>query len=386
MSNAVLDKYREERDQARAAALAIAEGDDFNPDDQTFVDLQTRAEALDARAGALATLMEKQAAADAFDGRVSKTTRQQQTPDALAGPGELFTRSDAYTGYAFRGTSGRFYVDADAINTRALPTGIVDLIAAGWKGTPTRVDTSPPVAPTPLLDSMSTVNVSGNAIEFVAWTKVAGGAAKVAEKAAKPSIEFGPTVTSTTLDTIAAYTQLTRQLIEDEPAARSAIDNLMRQDVVRAEEAEAAAVLAAAAATIPDANSADSLTAAIRVAMATVQAAGFNPTAVLLNPADWAAMDVAVMGSTLGGPTVRQNYWGLTLIPSTAQAAGTAVVGDFRAALTHYIRSQVALYITDSHADTFLSNVFTLLAERRAKTVLVRPQALCEATGPVAGP
>ena len=32
-----------------------------------------------------------------------------------------------------------------------------------------------------------------------------------------------------------------------------------------------------------------------------------------------------------------------------------------------------------SHADTFLSNVFTLLAERRGKTAVVRPQALVEA-------
>jgi HK97 family phage major capsid protein len=386
MGNAVLDKLREERDQARSAALAMAEAEDFNPDDATFVDLQTRAEHLDKRASTLNGILEQQAKNEAMDGRMARTADRQATPAALASPGDLFTRSEAYSGYAFRGTSGRFYVDADAIHARALPTGVADLIAAGYKGTPTRVDTTPPVAPTPLLDSVSTVNVSGNAIEFVAWGKVTGGAAKVVEKAAKPPAEFAPTVTSATLDTIAVYTQLTRQLIEDEPAARSAIDNLMTQDVVRAEEAEAAAVLAAATGVIPDAASPDSLIAGIRMGVGVVQAAGFNPTAVLLNPIDWAAMDVAMLTGTLGGAAVRTNYWGLTLIPSTAQAVGTAVVGDFRAAVSHYVRSQVALYITDSHADTFLSNVFTLLAERRAKTVVVRPQALCECTGPAIVP
>gem|GEM_PF-4770471 len=85
------------------------------------------------------------------------------------------------------------------------------------------------------------------------------------------------------------------------------------------------------------------------------------------------------MGGTLGGPAVTQTFWGLTPIPSTAQAVGTAVVGDFRSGMNHYTRSAVALYITDSHDVTFLSNVFTLLAERRSKTVVVRPQALCEA-------
>lgn len=379
MSTAVLDRIREERDQARAAALAIAEGDNFNPDDTTFTDLQTRAEELDRRAGALAGIIEKQAAADAFDGRIAKATKAgARTPDALASPGELFTRSDAYSGYSFRGTSGRFYLPESQLNTRALPTGVADLIAAGYKGAPTRVDSTPPTAPTPLLDNVATINVSTNAIEYVGWFKKAGGAAKVAEKAAKPSAEFGPQVTATTLDTIAVYTQLTRQLIEDEPAARSAIDNLLQYDVLRAEEAEAVAALAAAAAVIPDVTNAD-LASSIRLAQATVQSAGYNPTAFTINPADWAAMDIKMMAGTLGGPTVQASYWGMTPIPSLSQAVGTATVGDFRVGISHYVRSGVALYITDSHADTFLSNVFTLLAERRSKTVVVRPSALAEA-------
>jgi HK97 family phage major capsid protein len=226
---------------------------------------------------------------------------------------------------------------------------------------------------------MSSVTVSTNAIEYVAWTKKSGGAAKVAEKAAKPPAEFGPTVTSSTLDNIAVYTQLTRQLLEDESAARSAIDNLLRYDVLRAEEAEAGAVLAAAAAAIPDAVSVGDLLKAIRVGVGTVQAAGYTPNAVLLNPADWATLDIQVMGNANTAPNVVNVFWGLTPIPSVAQPAGTAIVGDFRSALTHYTRSQIALYITDSHDVTFLANVFTLLAERRSKTVLVRPTALCEA-------
>jgi HK97 family phage major capsid protein len=378
VSTAVLDKIRAERDDVRNAAVAMAEAEDFNPDDPTFSELKTRADTLDKRAATLADLFDKQAGADALDGRMAKASRRAETPPAsYESPGELFTRSDAFTGYSFRGTSGRFFVDA--LQTRALPTGIADLIAAGYKGAPTRVDTTPPTAPTPLLDSMSSVTVSTNAIEYVAWTKKSGGAAKVAEKAAKPPAEFGPTVTSSTLDNIAVYTQLTRQLLEDESAARSAIDNLLRYDVLRAEEAEAGAVLAAAAAAIPDAVSVGDLLKAIRVGVGTVQAAGYTPNAVLLNPADWATLDIQVMGNANTAPNVVNVFWGLTPIPSVAQPAGTAIVGDFRSALTHYTRSQIALYITDSHDVTFLANVFTLLAERRSKTVLVRPTALCEA-------
>jgi hypothetical protein len=75
---------------------------------------------------------------------------------------------------------------------------------------------------------------------------------------------------------------------------------------------------------------------------------------------------------------VRQTFWGLVPIPSTAQSAGTAVVGDFRTAVTQFYRSEVGLYITDSHASTFIANVFTLLAERRSLAAVLRPAALVE--------
>ena len=187
-------------------------------------------------------------------------------------------------------------------------------------------------------------------------------------------------MTPATLDNFAVYTQLTRQMMEDQAAVTSLIDGELRRDVAKAEENDAAAVLAAAAASIPDASGGGDLLAAIRVAIGTVQTAGYNPTAVLMNPADWADLDIAVMGLTNNGPAaVGRNFWGLRPIPSVAQAAGTAIVGDFTSAIHHYFRSAITLYVTDSHSDTFLSNVFTLLAERRSKTVVVRPAALVEA-------
>jgi HK97 family phage major capsid protein len=384
MSTAVLDKLSNERDEARSAAVAIAESDDFNPEDKTYVELRTRATELDARIASLAELMEQRAAADALDGKLAKAAqRREQRPDEPSRQpqtreswGEAFVRSDEFRNYRGRGTSGQ--LELDCVETRALPTGMSDLIAAGLTPTKYAVDLTPPQAPTPLMDNITQISVSGNAIEYISWSKKAGGAAKVAEKAPKPSAEWGPTVTSSVLDTWAVYTQLTRQLIEDFAAVRSYIDGELRRDVARAEEADAVAVLAAASGTIPDVTD-PSLLASIRIGIGTVQAAGYTPTAVLLNPADWADMDVSIMGDTLNGPRINQTFWGLTPIPSMTQAAGTAVVGDFRSAVHHYVRSAIALYITDSHADTFLSNVFTLLAERRGKTAVVRPQALVEA-------
>lgn len=383
MSNIVIDKLRQERDEARAAAVALAESENFNPEDETYVGLKTRAAELDARVSELAQLMEARKNSDALDGRLSKVAPRAEVstttqPETRRSAGEMFVRSEAFQDYAGspRGRMPRFEVEA-----RALPTGLSDLIAGGLStSNKTSVDTSAPVAPTPLLDNITRVQVSGNAVEYVSWSKVAGGAAVVAEKGAKPSAEFAPAVTADSLDNIAVYTQLTRQLIEDEPAVRSLIDGELIRDVRREEEAQAAAALAAA--TLPtftgSAAAGDDLLGVIRAGIGTVQASGYTPNAVLLNPADWAELDNVVMSSTLNGPQIRQNFWGLTPIASNGQTAGTATVGDFRTAMTQFFRSQIALYITDSHADTFLMNVFTLLAERRTLAAVVRPQALVE--------
>lgn len=376
----VLDKLRTERDQHRAAATAIAESDNFNPEDENYQELKTRAAQLDNRISELANLLQAQANADQLDGKLSKAAARREqdskAPQTRGSWGDLFTRSDIFTEYGGRGRSSRFEIDD--LETRALPTGISDLVAAGLTLGKTSIDLTPPQLPTPLLDAISTVNVSSNAIEYVSWSVVAGGPDIVPEKGAKPSIEYGPTVSADTLDMIAVYTQLTRQLLEDAASVRSMIDTDLRRQIVLKEEAEAADVLATA--TLPTASAA-SLLAAIRFGIATVQGEGYAPNAFLVNPNDWADLDIAVMDSTVDGPTRRAGFWGLTPIPSPTQPEGQVVVGDFRTAVNHYVRSQVSLYITDSHAATFLSNVFTLLAERRSKTAVIRPQALVRVSG-----
>jgi hypothetical protein len=382
MSNAVLDRLREERDEARSAAVALAESDNFNPEDETYVSLKTRAEKLDARVSELADLFEARKTSDALDGKLSKVAKRTEgrspvTTEARQSFGELFTRSEAFQEYAGSPRGRMPAVDAE-MQTRALPTSLGDLTAAGLTPDAFRVNTTAPQQPTPLLDNISRIQVSSNAVEYVSWSKVAGGAAVVAEGAAKPSAEFAPEVVADSLDNIAVYTQLTRQLIEDESAVRSLIDEELIRDVRRKEEAQVAAALTAAALPTHVEPLGGDLLAGIRAGIGVVQSAGYTPNALLLNPADWADLDNVVMSSTLNGPTIRQNFWGLVPIPSTAQAEGTAVVGDFRAGVSQFFRSNVSLYISDSHADTFLLNVFTLLAERRSLAAVVRPQSLVE--------
>ena len=132
-----------------------------------------------------------------------------------------------------------------------------------------------------------------------------------------------------TLDTYAHWKGITRQALEDIPQIRSIVENRLRQGVTVALETAVGAALVAA--TLPAVTSPVDLLAAIRAGVGAVQVAGYwNPNAVLLNPADFAAprhrRDAgdeprAADRRVLGDASVA--------VPSLA--VGTAYVGDFNA-------------------------------------------------------
>jgi HK97 family phage major capsid protein len=367
-----LDTIKTSLDEKIDAAEEYLGRDGFDPTDPGYVALTGELETLQRSYERAVEVNNTRAAANRLAGTIAHATtvakqREQATEDT-ATLGELFTRSQQFAEYPGRGTSQRV-----ELSTRALPLTLTGM-AGGLPDKPKMV--LPNVyGPAPLLDLIPTVSVAQNSLEIITWAKTAGGSAVVPEGTAKPSIEWAPTPATVTLDTIAVYTQLTRQLMEDAPAVRDMIDTELQADVARKLESEAAAALAAA--TLPTASGKD-LLSAIRAGVGTVQAAGFMPSVVLLNPADWADLDITVLGSTLLGPSVGSQFWGLRPVASVAQPAGTATVGDFTAGAMRLARNGISLYLTDSHADTFTKNIFTLLAETRSKTVVKRPAAFVE--------
>ncbi len=368
-----LDTIRTQLDEKIATAEEFLQRDGFDPADPAYVELTGEIDTLKRSYDRAVDIHNTRQAAVKLGDSIMRGESRQRAADsapveAEASMGELFTRSEVFQTYPGRGTSSRL-----EINERALPMGIGS-VSDGIPA-PQRITLGSVEGPAPLLGLIPSVQVSSNAVEVITWSKVAGGADKVAEGAPKPSAEWAPTNVPVTLDTIAVYTQMTRQMIEDAPAVRSTIDQELRAEVLRKLEAEAAGAIGGA--TLPTAQGED-LLKAIRAGIGVVQAEGFTPNVVLLNPADWASLDVSVLGQTLLGPSVQSQYWGLRPVASVAQPAGTAVVGDFSAGAARYTRTGVSLYITDSHADTFTKNVFTILAEARASTVVTRAAAFAE--------
>lgn len=290
--------------------------------------------------------------------------------------GEAFIASDEWKGYEGHGNSRKFEFrdgeDGGGAEYRAA------LLTTDFPATigKTRVSVLEPTAQFPLFGVVNLEQVGTGSFEYVTYALV-NNAAVVPEGTPKPESDITETVTPGTLDTIAHWVQVTRQALEDSARIRSIIDGKLTEGVQRKVHDSIVAALAAAA--LPAASS-DALLKSIRVGIGTVQAAGFNPNAVLLNPADWAELDIAVMGGTLNGPQRSASFWGLTPVASIDQPAGTATVGDFKAGVDLFYRAGVGVYATDSHGDSFTSNIFTILAERRTKAAVVNPNALAECT------
>jgi HK97 family phage major capsid protein len=293
-----------------------------------------------------------------------------------SGWGETFVSSAAFTRYDGHGTSGR--VELPGLFERAA-------IDTSFLAVPPYVF-SPATAAfvTPLLDAVGRERVSTNAIEWLTWS-TPSDAAVVPEGALKPEATLTPTTGAAALETLAHYKGITRQALEDIPRIQSIIESALRQGILSKLEANVAAALTTNT-DIPAVTGEDMLQG-IRVGIATVQSAGYTqPNAVLLNPSDYASLDLSVMHETVDGPKMGATYWGLRPIPVADLAVGTAYVGDFKTAVTLFERGSASVYLTDSHADFFLRNTLVVLAETRALAVVTEPQAAVKVTAaPPAG-
>lgn len=294
--------------------------------------------------------------------------------------GRAFVESDAFRNYRGRGRSESVELP---VLTRAAadPIKLADLATI----TPPYVfsrDSSEPASV--LLTLVSTETVSGNAIQYMIWGPDTAMASVVPEGELKPPADLVMTSETTSLDTYAWWKALTRQALEDVPRIQSIIEQRLQAGITRALEkavgdALTAATLATATApAVPVGSPIPQLLANIRVGIGQVQALGYTPTVVALNPADFALVDLGLLMATSAGPSTSGPYWGVRPVAVPGIPVGTAYVGDFATAITLFQRANAEVFLTDSHADFFLRNQLVILAEQRAKVAVVEPPAIVE--------
>jgi HK97 family phage major capsid protein len=315
--------------------------------------------------------------------------RRNGAPPAAMSWGETFTSSEQFRSYGGAGSTGPVTMPVGLLELRQVtPAAASDPIttsALGGLVRPHVYDPLPPTLRTPLLDAVNREPVGVGSVEYFYWEPVpVPNAPEVAEGAVKPPMDATLVEKAVALRTYAWWKAVTRQALEDYARIRAIIEGRLREGLLRAIQAAIVAAITANT-DIPTVTGGGSLLAAIRNGIATVDTNGYSANAVILNPADWAALDVSVMGIASIIPGIQSAFWGLTPIPSPGMTAGTAVVGDLRGGVTYFDRNATTVFVTDSHADFFLRNQLVILGETRGYPAVTEPLAMVKATAGAGG-
>jgi HK97 family phage major capsid protein len=308
------------------------------------------------------------------NGRVTSGVGKPAAPVEQRSAAEVFIESPQWRSYPGHGQSGRVELE-HFLETRTVIT-TANLAIPHFVWTPIEQQFKPSI-----LGVVNHVTVSAGVVD---WVEIGPDPVAVvtAESSAKTEATITFTPKTASLDTIAHWFQATRQALDDAAYLRGLLEGKLRRGLLAKLEADMAAAIDAAPTLTASTSAAaqGTLLKSIRVGIGKVEAAGYAPNAVLLNPTDYATLDIDVMGTTDSGPVRPATFWGMTPVASNSITAGKAYVGDFQSGATLFDRGVTSVFVTDSHASLFISNVLVILAEARAKSVVDEPNAICECT------
>ena len=258
----------------------------------------------------------------------------------------------------------------------------------------TLADIDRSVAPQPrrraARDLFTNATISGNAITYFLQGAYEGTPAVTAESAKKPqnSTSFAPTTLA--LSKIAAYIKETDEIVTDAPFLASEVENSLLYQLGVVEDATLIGAVAntsgiqggtyGAGSGSVATGFADGILFAIK---AVKNASAYDASAVILNPADMFALQIAkdsnlqyIGGGYFGGAYGNGNYqpvnaiWGVPVFESTAVSAGSALVVA-KQAVKVWAKGGVDVKLYEQNEDDAIYNRVTLLAEERVACAVV---------------
>lgn len=244
---------------------------------------------------------------------------------------------------------------------------------------------------------LNSTNTTSNAIEFTKENAFTNNAAEAAEASAKPESALTWTLVNMPVSTVAHWIKISRQLAMDNTALAAYVSNRMRYGIQRKVETQ----LCTGDGTAPNISGifdSGNYTAhgylsgalgstlaklvLIRKMIADSWAAGYPAEAILLNPTDFAAIEIDMFTSAAGQSLFsvdaggNQRLFGIPVVQSVGVTADTLAVGAFSQAYTVYNREGVTVELSESDSDNFTKNLITVRAERRLALATEVPGAI----------
>ena len=235
---------------------------------------------------------------------------------------------------------------------------------------------------------------------YMEETTFTNNAGYVAEGATKPESAFALTSRTVQAAKIATTLPVSEEQLEDVPQVRAYIDNRGTLQIQLAEEDALFNFTAGAngwdgflqkAGVQTQAKGSDPVPSAVLKAMSKVQySPGFAgmPTGLAMNPTDWVNVLTlqestgAYIWSAPSAPTSMPDMkmWGMTVRPTPALSAGTALLGNFRGFSMLWTRSGLSIRVVWANDDA-LKNLIRLVFEERKALQITRAAAFCKVTG-----
>ncbi|MBV2138567.1 MAG: phage major capsid protein [Candidatus Thiodiazotropha sp. (ex Ctena orbiculata)] len=244
---------------------------------------------------------------------------------------------------------------------------------------------------------LPSIPTTSNAIEFTREQAFVNNAAEVAEGGAKPESDITFELVPMPVSTVAHWVRISRQLASDNAALAAYIDLRIRYGVNRRVEGQLVAgdgaapnlsgILNAGNYTAHGKTDAElgatlKLLVLIRKIIADCWVAGYAADAIILNPVDWAQIEIDLF-TTAAGQTLfsidangTPRLFGLPVIQSIGMTSGQVAVGSFAQACMIHNREGVVVEMSESDADNFTNNLITLRAERRLALATEVPAAI----------
>lgn len=243
-------------------------------------------------------------------------------------------------------------------------------------------------------DLLNWGRTQSNSVEFVRETGFVNNANVVSENpsAGKPESDLSFELDSAPVATIAHWVHASKQVLSDVSMLQAHIDGRLRYGLRLREEDQLlkgsgvglnidgiftqASDYANPGVTVQSETAIDRL----RIAMLQVQLAEYPADGIVLNPIEWANIELLkdtqnrylfANPQQVAGPTL----WGLPVVATQAMDQPEFLIGSFQLGAQGWDREDATVTISTEDRDNFIKNMVTILAENRVALTVYRPEA-----------
>ncbi|AYO83665.1 phage major capsid protein [Methylobacterium brachiatum] len=326
-----------------------------------------------------------------LDEMEQKLARRREGGDVARSAGERFIEDEGFKAFAGQTRPrGRHIVEVKDISslTTDAAGSVGGLVQSDRRGMQVEI----PQRRMTVRALIAPGTTNSNLIEYDREKLFTNNAALVAEGALKPQSELQTEDASAPVRTIAHWMRASVQILADAPGLRSMIDQRLRYGLAFVEEAQLlngsgtgqnllGLVTAATAYAAPGGLVATSQVDIVRLMILQTALAEYPPNGIVMNPIDWAAVEMQKDGDgryLIGNPqgTISPTLWGLPVVATQAMGVDKALVGSFDLAAQIFDRQDATIEVSTEDQDNFVRNKVTIRAEERLAMAIYRPQAI----------